>query len=170
MSSSVPLYLHGVSLSINSEDRVSWSPQTRKCSFYSMKASEVCFSDAIGVEMCFLQYLLVFPSSHRERRRGRVGLNIAAKKYSKSFPEQYWGKCQGTEVPPAFLSTAWSVFFCLILTPPIPHWGSQGQDLVLAVWLQEVRGAMAVVCTCEVWHGWVHDQLLSATKVENFNK
>lgn len=88
----------------------------------------------------------------------------------KSFPKQYWGKCQGTEVLPAFPSVAPSALFCLILPSPCPQQGSQGQGLVLAVWLQGVRGAMAVVCTCAGWHGWVSDQPLPATKAEKFNK
>lgn len=97
--------------------------------------------------MCFLWYLLIFPSSHGERREGRVGLMQLAK-YPKNFPEQYWGKHQGMKVPPVSPSAAPSALFCLSLTPPCPQWGSQGQGVVPAVWHQEVRGAMAVACMC----------------------
>lgn len=51
----------------------------RRCPFYSMKASVGSFSGAIGMEMGFLQYLSVFPSSHRKKKKREGGSYTASK-------------------------------------------------------------------------------------------
>lgn len=93
----VPFYLPSVSVSINSEDRLSWTPQTRRCPLNSMKGSVCSFSDDVGIEVGFIWYLLAFLSSHIKRRSGMVDLTQLAK-CCKSFPKPCWGKCQRTEV------------------------------------------------------------------------
>lgn len=121
----------------------------RRCPFYSMKASVGSFSDAIGMEMGFLQYLSVFPSSHRKKKKREGGSYTASKvlqELSQATLGQMSGNRDATMVAP-------SALFCLILTSWCPQQGNQGEGLLLVVLLQEVKGAMAIVWTRAGWHG-----------------